>query len=129
MTFCFARVRHALAAAIGVGSILAGLALAFRVVTPGLVQQLPTNELLGLLGLLALPPLTLWAFVADRRAAANTAAHMPESVGAESAAGFDQARVEPAVELVAEAGGGVEIHPPGRRVVHHRRHEPVRTIA
>ena len=121
MAHSLGRLRHIAAGAIGVGSILAGLALAFRLVTPGLVEQLPTSELLGLLGLLTLPALALWALSADRNAAARIPGAIPEP-----------ARTDRMIEPKPLPHGGVpeaEVHAPGRRAVHHRRHDPARTAA
>lgn len=52
-------------------SVLAGLALVFRLVTVEGVSRLHTYELVGLLGLLVLPVATGFAYAADRRAAAG----------------------------------------------------------
>lgn len=120
MAFTSGLVRPIAAGTIAVGSILAGLSLAFRLVTPAQAAQLPTLELLGLLGLLALPPLTLWAMWADRNAA--LAMRVMNPVRASSI-------IEPK-PLELEAAGAedaseveVEVHAPGRRVVRHRRIE------
>lgn len=121
-------VRPIAAGSIALGSILAGLFLAFRLVTPTQAAQLPTLELLGLLGLLALPPVTLWAMWADRKAASEAATPQPEPVMADRIVEpkpivFAVAEEE---EQSAEAQLEVELHAPGRRAVRHRRHEPVR---
>lgn len=124
MAFSLGLLRPLAAGTIAVGSILAGLSLAFGLVTPTQAAQLPTLELLGLLGLLALPPLTLWAMWADRNAA--LAMRVAEPVRAHAmiepkpleveAAGDDEGGPEVEVEVV-------EIHAPGRRAVRHRRIE------
>ena len=44
MASSFGRVRPIAAAAIGIGSILAGLILAFRLVTPGVVERLSNRR-------------------------------------------------------------------------------------
>jgi hypothetical protein len=50
-------------------SLFAGLTLVLRFVTPTTIFQLRTTELLGVLGLIMLPWLTLWAMHAEARAA------------------------------------------------------------
>jgi hypothetical protein len=132
MSFFLGRVRHLAAGTIGAGSIIAGVVLAFRLVTPALVERLPTFELLGLLGLLILPLLTLWALATHRRAAARVPALRPEPIHSHV--------VEPKPLTVLDddfhtfdnditSAAEVEIHAPGRRTVRHRRHDPSRTIA
>ena len=126
MAFSLGLLRPLAAGTIAVGSILAGLSLAFGLVTPTQAAQLPTLELLGLLGLLALPPLTLWAMWADRNAAQAMRGMEPEPVRASAmieakpleveAEGDDEDGAE--VENQMEP---VEIHAPGRRAVRHRR--------
>ncbi len=115
MASSWGKVRLLAGAFIGLGSVCAGLVLAFRLVTPGVVERLPTNELLGLLGLLALPLAALWALWADRRAAAIAAPPEPEPIRQ-----FIEAKPTPSAEPT------IEIHPAGRRTVRHRRHDPVR---
>ncbi len=127
MALTFGLVRPIAAGSIALGSILAGLSLAFRLVTPTQAAQLPTLELLGLLGLLALPPLTLWAMWADRKAANEAVMPQPEPVMADRIVEpkpmvFAVAEDEESAEMQPE----VELHAPGRRAVRHRRHEPVR---
>ena len=117
----FGRVRHIAAAGIGIGSILAGLFLAFGLVTPGVVERLPTSELLGLLGLLVLPLATLWAYWADRHAAARVPAATNQPV-------FSSQVIE-AKPMDENAEPAVEVHPAGRRAVRHRRHDPARSAA
>lgn len=120
MAFSSGLLRPLAAGTIAAGSILAGLSLAFRLVTPTQAAQLPTLELLGLLGLLVLPPLTLWAMWADRNAALMTRAAEPMRAHA----------IIEAKPLELEAAGAedaseveVEVHAPGRRTVRHRRIE------
>ncbi len=121
MAIPFGRVRQIAAVGIGVGSILAGLILAFRLVTPGVVERLPTNELLALLGLIVLPGATLWAYCADRHAAARATAATTQPVFATQII-----EAKPAGEPAEPA---VEVHPAGRRTVRHRRHDPARSAA
>ncbi len=126
MAFSLGLLRPMAAGTIAVGSILAGLSLAFGLVTPTQAAQLPTLELLGLLGLLALPPLTLWAMWADRNAAQAMRGMEPVRAHAMiepkplkvEAAGDDEGGAE--IEIEVET---VEIHAPGRRAVRHRRIE------
>lgn len=128
MAFTSGLVRPIAAGTIAVGSILAGLSLAFRLVTPAQAAQLPTLELLGLLGLLALPPLTLWAMWADRKAASEAATPRPVMADRADRIVEPKPMVFAAVEdeVSAEMQPEVELHAPGRRAVRHRRHEPVR---
>lgn len=121
MAFPFGRVRQIAAAGIGIGSILAGLILAFGLVTPGVVERLPTNELLGLLGLIVLPLATLWAYWADRHAAARATAATTQPV-------FPTQQIEAKPEMETPEPT-VEVHPAGRRTVRHRRHDPARSPA
>ncbi len=123
MVFSSGFLRPLAAITIGAGSILAGLLLAFRLVTPALVAQLPTLELVGLLGLLVLPPLTFWALWADR----NALSKLPIPVATPA---IQSCIIEPK-PLALDAAGAedeseielVEVHAPGRRTVRHRRHE------
>lgn len=129
-------LRPLAAGAIAAGSILAGLFLAFRLITPSLAAQLPTPELMGLLGLLALPPLTLWAMWADRAAANALPVPQPEPIRTNRADRTSRL-IEPkpivfaAVEVddPTPTEPEVELHAPGRRAVRHRRHDPARTPA
>ena len=123
MAFTSGLLRPLAAGIIAAASILAGLSLAFRLITPTQAAQLPTLELLGLLGLLALPPLTLWAMWADRNAALAMRACEPVRAHAEIEAKpleLDAAGTEDASEVE------VEVHAPGRRTVRHRRIEAAR---
>ena len=115
------KVRPLAAACIGIGSVLAGLVLAFRLVTPGVVDRLPTNELLGLLGLLVLPLLALWALWADRHAASRAASLAPEPF---CTAQFIEAKP---VANDAASEPEIEVHPAGRRAVRHHRLDPSRS--
>ncbi len=116
MALSLGLLRPLAAGTIAVGSILAGLSLAFGLVTPTQAAQLPTLELLGLLGLLALPPLTLWAMWADRNAALVMRGTEPVRASAMIAAKPLEAAGD-ATEV------DVEVHAPGRRTVRHRRIE------
>ena len=136
MAFLFGRLRHIAAGAIGAGSIVAGLILAFRLVTPGLVEHLPTSELLGLLGLLVLPLLMLWVILCHRRAAASLPVAQP-APRASSLLGLARTSAQP--ENAPAPGFGddaeepgdseIEVHAPGRRAVRHRRHDHARANA
>lgn len=66
------RTRRAVGVVLAVvASVSLGVVLIWRLVTPEVVQDLATSELLALFGLLLLPVLTVCAILADRRAAAN----------------------------------------------------------
>lgn len=68
-----ARGLRVVAALLAAGlSMAAGFALIFRLFTPATVSSLPTPALLGVIGLLVLPPLTAWAFAAERRTVQRT---------------------------------------------------------
>ena len=101
-------------------STLAGCALLFRLVTPESVGQLRTMELLGLLGLVVLPWVSLWAYVVDRRVA-----HHGARAGAEQGGTASAREPHRAEARLAEPGAARE---PGRQVERHRRRadEPAR---
>ena len=73
MSCSLGRADSVVVGAVGAGSVLAGLVLAFRLVTPDQVGGLSTLELLGLVGLLLLPVLTLWMGALARKASAQAA--------------------------------------------------------
>jgi hypothetical protein len=59
----------------------AGAALAFRLITPGVVDQLTTTELFGVLALLILPVVLCWTLAAERRAAMRVRQNSPRPAG------------------------------------------------
>jgi hypothetical protein len=75
MTRSFGSARDLLAGSVGIASMLAGAVLAFRLITPGVVDQLATTELFGVLGLLILPMVMFWTLAAERRAAIRARAN------------------------------------------------------
>jgi hypothetical protein len=73
MTFYGVRPRPILGAVTALLSVASGFVLVFRLLTPGTLDRIPTPVLLGVLALLALPLLTVWAFFIERRAATRAA--------------------------------------------------------
>ena len=94
-------------------STLAGCALLFRLVTPESVGQLRTMELLGLLGLVVLPWVSLWAYVVDRRIARRVVVEAAV-IERETAAGGADGQM-PAAAMAREHGAG-NGRVPGRHV-------------
>jgi hypothetical protein len=105
-------------------SLAAGFVLVFRLATPATAAGLPTVDLLGLVGLLVLPPLAAWAFAFDRRTARRLAA-VPEP-GAEPAPAEPAPAARPASTLEAKpADFGRREAVPGRTLLdRHRRRQP-----
>lgn len=106
------------AALCAVLSTAAGCMLLFRLVTPDTVGKLATYELLGLLGLVVLPWITLWAFMVDRRLARQLVAHEH----AHAAAAHESERpIAPALLSTVPARDPAHGRVPGRQVERHRR--------
>lgn len=63
------RFHAAIYSAVACASVVGGLVLVFRLVTPDSVDRLGTTELLFLLGLIVLPLVAFWARVADAQSA------------------------------------------------------------
>lgn len=94
MAFYISRARVALIACIGVLSMLGGIVFIFWFGTPRGLERLHTYEIVGMLGLLFLPLLTVWALYADVKAKRAAAAQgTEEPAGGESA--LEQTGVDP----------------------------------
>lgn len=106
------------AALCAVVSTGAGCMLLFRLVTPDTVGKLATYELLGLLGLVVLPWITLWAFMVDRRLSRQTMT--PERAHA-AAAHESESAVPAATSAAVPSRDPAHGRIPGRQVERHRR--------
>lgn len=98
MPVYISRARLVLITIVSVISVLGGIVLVFRLGTRSGLERLHTYEIVGMLGLLFLPLLTLWAFYADVRAH-RLAAARAESVRERAAPDTQDMSADPQMDL------------------------------
>jgi hypothetical protein len=84
MPVYISRARLVLITIVSLISIVGGIVLVFRLGTRSGLERLHTYEIVGMLGLLFLPLLTLWAFYADVRAGRMAAARAQSEAASRS---------------------------------------------